>query len=240
MQNRPELAIPRERWQAGQRDELADWVAWLDRAQSGADAEAAKDLAWRLDPEANFADRNHLLDYVQRQVAPGGTLSVLDVGAGPLSALPKKWITRTVNLTIADPLADEYAKLLPARQIAGPPVAGSVAVDAESLSTAFAPASFDVVFARNAFEQFRDPFAALEQMLGMVKPGHWVLLLQEGYRTDAQTARGPWTLIEEDDDAYLVAGGGKIDLAGALQGVGDVRVVRSWHYPWLMASIRRA
>jgi hypothetical protein len=243
MQGRPDITIPRDRWEAGGREELAEQSAWLDAARGGADVEAAKDLAWRLDPEANFADRKHLLDFVQRQIAPGGTLNVLDVGAGPLSALPKKWITRTVNVTTADPLADAYATLLASKNVTPPVVAKSVAVDAESLRGTFPADAFDLVFARNAFEQVRDPFLALEHMLGVVKGGHWVLLLQEGDRTGAQAARGPWTLVEEDGDAYLVARGTgekKIDLAGALQGVGDVRVVRSWHYPWLLASIRKA
>ena len=45
--------------------------------------------------------------------APEGvTVRVLDVGAGPLTALGKVWPGRTLELTAVDPLADEYNAIL--------------------------------------------------------------------------------------------------------------------------------
>jgi Methyltransferase domain len=239
------VTIPLERWRAGQAEELAEWAAWFSRARSGreSDADAAKDLAWRTNPDADLSQREYLLDHLRRHVPPGGTVEVLDVGAGPLSVFPKKWITRTVNITAADPLAEEYAKLLAENSITAPAGVTSVATEAEKLSSPFPADRFDLVFARNALEQFYDPMLALRQMLAVVKVGQWVLLLQEGYRTPSQSSRGPWVMIEEADEPYVQLGTGeKIDLAAELSGaggVGDVRVVRSWHYPWLLTSIRR-
>src|SRR4051794_40540028 len=108
------VTIPLERWRAGQADELAEWAAWFGRACGGHEngVEAAKDLAWRVDADADLSQREYLLDHLRRHIPPGGTVDVLDVGAGPLTVFPKKWITRTVNITTADPLADAYAKLL--------------------------------------------------------------------------------------------------------------------------------
>jgi SAM-dependent methyltransferase len=237
------VTIPLERWRAGQADELADWAAWLSRARGGqeTDADAAKDLAWRTDPDADLSQREYMLVHLRRHVPPGGTVNVLDVGAGPLTVFPKKWITRTVNVTAVDPLADDYAKLLADNEIVAPAAVTSVAAEAEKLASTFPAGSFDLVFARNAFEQFHDPMLALRQMLAVVKSGQWVLLLQEGHRTPAQSSRAPWVMVEESDEPYVQLGTGeKIDLATELSGVGDVRVVRSWHYPWLLTSIRRA
>ena len=237
------VTIPLERWRAGQADELADWAAWFSRARSGheSDAEAAKDLAWRVNPDADLSQREYLLDHLRRHVSPGGTVNVLDVGAGPLTVFPKKWITRTVNITAVDPLAEEYARLLAGNTVAALGGLTSVAGEAEKLASVFPDNSFDLVFARNAFEQFYDPMLALRQMLALVKSGQWVLLLQEGHRTPSQASRGPWVMVEEADEPYVQLGTGeKIDLAAELSGVGDVRVVRSWHYPWLLTSIRKA
>ena len=238
-----QLTIPLERWRQGQADELADWSAWFSTARSGSesDAETAKDLAWRANPDADLSQREYLLDHLRRLVQPGGTVNVLDVGAGPLTVFPKKWITRTVNITTADPLADEYAKLLADNNISAPSAVKSVAAEAERLTQTFPADSFELVFARNAFEQFHDPMLALREMLAVTKSGHWVLLLQEGHRSTAQSSRGPWVMIEENDEPYVQLGTTeKLDLAAELSGVGDVRVVRSWHYPWLLTSIRKA
>ena len=76
-------------------------------------------------------------------------------------------------------------------------------------------------------------------MLEVVKVGRWVFLLQEGERTEAQAARARWTLLEEDGDPFLQCGQEKVDLGLELGDAVHLRVARSWHWPWLLAGMRK-
>ena len=78
-------------------------------------------------------------------------------------------------------------------------------------------------------------------MLAVAKPGRWVLVLQEGARDEAQLRRGPWVLREEDDELLMSAGEGNtsINLRDELGQLADVRVSRSWRWPWFLAAFRK-
>jgi SAM-dependent methyltransferase len=230
-------SIPDERWKVGLSDEVSDAREWLISAAHN-DPEALSDVSWRLDPAADIAAREYLGEYLRAHALPGGNVSILDVGAGPMTFLPKHWVTRTMRITAVDPLAAEYAKLLAEAHLT-PPVP-TVDGRAEQLDEKFQESEFDAVFCRNAFEQFADPFLGLRQMLRVVKPGRWVLVLQEGTRTESQQRRGPWVLREEDDELLMSTSNGEsIDLRDELGDAADVRVTRSWHWPWLLAAFRK-
>jgi SAM-dependent methyltransferase len=229
--------ISPEQWKANLESELAAARDWLAAAGNG-DAAARDDLAWRLDPNADFARKQYLGEHLRLHAPPGASVSILDVGAGPMTFVPKAWVTRTIRITAVDPLAERYSAILrEANRVAPVP---TIPAKAETLRESFADDDFDAVFARNAFEQFEDPLLALRQMLAVVKPGHWVLVLQEGVRDEAQQRRGPWVLREEDDELLMSMGDGKsIDLRDELGDAADVRVTRSWHWPWLMAAFKK-
>jgi SAM-dependent methyltransferase len=230
--------IPEEQWQANLADEFQDVRERMTKAALGDDAEARKDAAWRLDPASNFAQREYLVDHLRVHAPPGAEISLLDVGAGPMTFLPKAWVTRTVQITAIDPLAEKYADLLRQGSVTAP--VPTTRGRAEALRDTFTENQFDCVFTRNAFEQFADPLLGLRQMLAVVKPGRWVLVLQEGARDAAQLRRGPWVLREEDDELLMSAGEGKsIDLRDELGDAADVRVTRSWHWPWFLAAFRK-
>jgi SAM-dependent methyltransferase len=230
-------SISPEQWKANLESELAAARDWLAAAGNG-DAAAREDMAWRLDPNADFAQKQYLGEHLRLHAPPGASVSILDVGAGPMTFVPKAWVTRTIRVTAVDPLAEEYAAILRAAHLVAP--VPTIPAKAETLRESFADDEFDAVFARNAFEQFEDPLRALRQILAVVKPGHWVLVLQEGVRDAAEQRRGPWVLSEEDDELLMSMGDGKsIDLRDELGDAADVRVTRSWHWPWLLAAFKK-
>jgi SAM-dependent methyltransferase len=230
-------SISPEQWKANLDEEFTDACNWFIAAGNG-ETEPREDIVWRLDPAADFAQRSYIGEYLRVHAPPGAAVSILDVGAGPMTFLPKAWVTRTVSITAIDPLAERYTEILRTGSLAAP--VPTTPGKAETLRDSFAENQFDAVFTRNAFEQFGDPLLGLRQMLAVVKPGHWVLVLQEGMRDEAQQRRGPWVLREEDDELLMSIGDGKsIDLRDELGDAADVRVTRSWHWPWFLAAFRK-
>jgi SAM-dependent methyltransferase len=231
----------REQWEQDQAAELADQQHWLKSARSNADAKANAEMRWRIDPHGDIKQHEYLLDPLRRHCPPGATLNVLDVGSGFASYFPKAWLTRTIKITAIDPLAEHYPSDLVRPRIT-PPQAVRPG-EAERLTEQFEAGSFDAVYCRNALEQTIDPLASLRQMLAVVKPDHPVLILQEGERSPEQRRRGPWTLSEDDEELILSGpegSGERWDLRDELEDlVSDVRVTRSWHWPWLLAVLRR-
>jgi hypothetical protein len=84
--------------------EVDFWTRWF----------GTKGLHWpddyrrRLDPEAEL-DEPLIVD---RLGDLGEEVAILDVGAGPLTALGKTYPGKTLRITPVDPLAPEYDKLL--------------------------------------------------------------------------------------------------------------------------------
>jgi SAM-dependent methyltransferase len=164
-------------WEAVKDDEVEWWQGWF----------VTKGRQWpwdykpRLDPEEPLQDRiiRHL------STPPGGTVSILDVGAGPLTTLGKRWEGRVVQITAVDPLADEYKHLLAEVNIT-PPVQTQFG-EVERLTELFPRNHFDLVHMQNALDHSYDPLLGIQQMLEVVKPRGCVLLLHEvneGYRTN--------------------------------------------------------
>jgi SAM-dependent methyltransferase len=156
-------------WEAGKAPEVTFWREWL--ATKGGDW--PYEYEPRLDPEQPLQDRviKHL------NAPPGATVSILDVGAGPLTKLGKRWEGRTVRITAVDPLADEYKLLLDEANIT-PPVQTQPG-EVERLAERFPTNHFDLVNVQNALDHTYDPLLGIRQMLEVVKPGGYILLLHE-------------------------------------------------------------
>jgi len=110
-------------------------------------------------------------------------ISILDVGAGPLTVVGKRCPDRDLSITAVDPLADEYDRILHAAGVE--PLVRTRKAFAEKLEELFARDSFDVVHMRNALDHSQDPAEGLRQMYRVVKPGCAVVLvhfINEGKR----------------------------------------------------------
>src|SRR5215204_6913720 len=154
-------------WEAGKISEVEWWREWL----------AAKGQTWRPGEYASALDpQQPLQDYVIEclDAPPGATVSILDVGAGPLTKLGKRWEGRTVRITAVDPLAAEYRRLLDEFGIT--PLVQTQPGEVERLADFFPANHFDLVYMQNALDHSYDPLLGIRQMLEVVKPGCCVLL----------------------------------------------------------------
>ena len=124
----------------------------------------------RLAPDSLLQEHiTSLLD-----VSIGSDVRILDVGAGPLTSLGKRWTGRQVTIVAVDPLAEQYDQLLAKYRIV-PPVRTILAA-AENLLTRFPHDSFDLVHARNSLDHGVNPMSAIKLMVSIAKPGHCVFL----------------------------------------------------------------
>jgi SAM-dependent methyltransferase len=154
-------------WRGGARGELAFWEKFF--AAGGGDWRA--DYVQRIDPAAPLGEP---LIETRLERLRADPVTILDVGAGPTSSLGKVVPGRELRIVGVDPLADAYRSMLVRLGIEVP--APSRCGRAEELERIFAPASFDVVYARNSLDHTADPIAALRGMLRLVKPAGFVAL----------------------------------------------------------------
>ncbi|MBB4199477.1 SAM-dependent methyltransferase [Rhodoblastus sphagnicola] len=153
-------------WAAGIDDELAFWTHWI--ATRG--GQWPDDFAMRCDPAAPLQDE--IARYLPHP-APS-PLSLLDVGAGPMTYVGKVFGATAIDLTAVDALGDAYARLdFPP----GLPLVRTKTCDSEALSRLFPSNRFDVVFSRNALDHGYDPMQAILEMIAVAKPGGLVITL---------------------------------------------------------------
>lgn len=181
----------------------------------------------RLDPEAPLTERLILdrLDGLPRE------LSILDVGAGPLTVLGKRIEGRTVHMTATDPLGDTYRELLAREGVVAPPVA-TLTCAGEDLLERFGPARFDVAYARNALDHARDPLTIIRNMIALTKPGGLVALRhnrREGERRQ-YTLLHAWNFDVTDEGPVLFDRRRRFVLRDALGASADVggHLDRQW------------
>jgi SAM-dependent methyltransferase len=157
---------PTKRWRLELRREVAFW----NRIVEGGSKFPA---AWerRSDPNAPLTERLILdrLDLIDTD-----PVSILDVGAGPMTILGTKHPQRRLEITATDPLADDYSQMLDEAGIE-PPVRTQLC-RGEDLVEHFGADRFDMVYSRNAVDHSVDPLTILRNMVGVTKPGGFVLL----------------------------------------------------------------
>jgi len=154
---------PAKRWASCQSEEVDFWESVL-RIENTDPNLWPECRARRSDPNRPF--QNYLRELID--VAAGAQIRVLDVGAGPLTSIGRKWPGRELHITAVDPLAAEYDDLLRKLDI-DPPCRTTFAL-AEELSAIFTPSSFDLVHSRNAIDHSKDVLKAIEEMIRVVNP----------------------------------------------------------------------
>jgi SAM-dependent methyltransferase len=104
----------------------------------------------------------------------GSAVSILDVGAGPLTILGKRYPDRKLHITAVDPLAEDYDRILAEAQVE--PTVRTTPCAGEALVDRFGEAAFDVVYARNAIDHTVHPVDIIQNMVAVARPGGFVAL----------------------------------------------------------------
>jgi len=180
----------------GVAHELEFWERWFaTRGYLWPD-----DYARRLDPDAVLEERL----IADRLVEVGGDpVSILDVGAGPLTFLGKRFPGRSLRITPVDALAERYDRLL--EQYGVEPPVRTLLCAGEKLDAKFPANSFDIAYARNSLDHSYDPLAIIRNMVAVVKPGGFVITRHVRAEGEHQTYSGfhQWNFDVEDGRLVL-------------------------------------
>jgi SAM-dependent methyltransferase len=177
----------------GRRHALAEeagyWRDWI-RNRGG---RWRADFEYRFDREAEVDDP--LLRGVLGETGAAG-VSILDVGAGPVSFVGQRYEGVPLKVVAVDPLADKYNRLLDSAGLEPPVRTEQVA--GERLLERFGAEKFDITYARNALDHAIDPVVIIEQMITVVRPGGYVVLR---HRTNEAEQQGYIQLHQWNFDA---------------------------------------
>ncbi|MFG0326068.1 MAG: class I SAM-dependent methyltransferase [Phycisphaerales bacterium JB037] len=221
----------KQTWSAHLRDELGFWSDWF-RTKGKQWPQLYKD---RLDPDLPLQAR-----FIRCLAVPaGGTARILDVGAGPLTLIGKKWEGRRVELVPTDALADGYDRLM-AEFGVEPPVR-TIACEAEKLEEKFGEGSFDLSHAQNSLDHCYDPMLAIRQMIAVTKPGGFVLLNHNLDEAEQQEYGGlhQWNFAIRDGRAVIWNREGSRDIAEELGAGVEVESELRGEGNWVSVTIRR-
>jgi SAM-dependent methyltransferase len=200
-------------WRTRQRSEVDFWAGWLVGAPGTEEWTSDRDS--RLDPETEIRDP---LVRAELDRNPAEQISILDVGAGPLTALGFRYPGKSLTIVPVDPLADEYDRLLRDAEL-DPPIR-TLGVAGEDLLLHFGSDRFDIAYAVNSLDHSADPFTIIFNMVAVVRPGGAVLLRHK--RNEGESARyggmHQWNFDVVDDSLLLWNNAVEVNVGSALEG----------------------
>ena len=167
-------------WRSRKKTEVDFWAGWLVGAPGTEE--------WTSDREARLAPDTEITDPLVREELerhPGEEVSILDVGAGPVTKLGFQFPGKTLTIVAVDPLAEEYERLL--REASLTPPVWTIHVAGEALLEHFGTGTFDIAYASNALDHSADPFIIISNMVAVVRRGGVVLLRHK--RNEGESAR---------------------------------------------------
>lgn len=198
------LLTSRHIWSSSLAEELGFWRDWL--ATKGADWPGG--YALRMDP------KRELQSYVGAflDLTPGSLIRILDVGAGPITSLGRRWEGSHVEVVAIDALAGEYDRLLQEFEV--DPPTRTIPGRAEDLLDVVEPESFDVTHAMNSLDHCYDPVLAINQMLAATKPGGLIVLVHHVNEGESRNYSGlhQWNFYLEDGEPMLGGRTGNVAL----------------------------
>jgi SAM-dependent methyltransferase len=156
-------------WRTRRNTEVDFWADWL--AGAPGTEQWASDREARLDPDTEIRDP---LVRAELERNPAQEVSILDVGAGPVTWLGFRYPGKTLTIVPVDPLADEYDRLL--RDAGLDPPIRTICVAGEALLEHFGSGRFDIAYATNSLDHSADPFKIISNMVDVVRPGGVVIL----------------------------------------------------------------
>jgi SAM-dependent methyltransferase len=214
--------FPKAIWSSGLSKESEFWKQWLKLKSETYIGQDFDDYEWRINPNSDLSGQPHIIRRLELFAPAGTKVSILDVGTGPLTCIGKKWEGREVQITAVDILADRYNKLLSQAGII--PLVLTQYAEAEKLLQTFSPNQFDLVYCQNALDHVYDPMGAINQMLGVVKPDHAVVLLHRLNEGENAKYYGlhQWNLCREENEFIIWNRDAHISVNKALTDIADV------------------
>jgi hypothetical protein len=200
-------------WRTRTSSEVDFWAGWLVGAPGT--EQWASDRESRFDPDTEIRD---LLVRAELERNPSEEVSILDVGAGPVTWLGYRYPGKKLTIVPVDPLADEYDRLLREAKL-DPPVR-TVRVAGEALVEHFGSRRFDIAYATNALDHSADPFTIISNMVAVVRMGGVVLLRHKRNEGDSARYGGlhQWNFDVVDDRLLLWNNAVKVNVGSALEG----------------------
>jgi SAM-dependent methyltransferase len=200
-------------WRTRKSSEVDFWEGWL--AGAPGTEQWASDRKARLDPETQIRDPI-VREELDRN--PAAEISILDVGAGPVTWLGFRYPGKMLTIVPVDPLADEYDRLL--REAGLEPPVRTIRVAGEKLIEHFGSRRFDIAYATNALDHSADPFTIISNMVAVVRPGGAVLLRHK--RNEGESARygglHQWNFDVIDESLVLWNNATEVNVRSALEG----------------------
>ena len=200
-------------WRTRKSSEVDFWEAWLVGAPGTEE--------WSSDRESRLAPDTEIRDPLVRaelERNPAEEISILDVGAGPLTALGYRFPGKTLTIVPVDPLADEYERLLHDAEL-DPPI-HTIRVAGETLLEHFGSRKFDIAYATNSLDHSADPFTIISNMIAVVRAGGVVLLRHK--RNEGESARyggmHQWNFDVVDDSLLLWDNAVEVNVGSELEG----------------------
>jgi SAM-dependent methyltransferase len=197
------------------REEVGYWDHWL----------TTRGGKWSEDYEHRFDPLSEVEDPALRELLaamPERRVSILDVGAGPISSVGGLFRGTALTVVAVDPLADEYNRLLDRAGLV-PPVR-TERVEGELLAERFDSDSFDIAYSRNALDHAVDPVLIVEEMLAVVRPGGHVLLRHGRNEavSEAYVQLHQWNFDERDGQFIVWREGHETNVSEMLAGRAEV------------------
>jgi SAM-dependent methyltransferase len=200
-------------WQRRRKSEVDFWAGW--RVGAPGTEEWESDRESRLSPDTEITDP---LMREELERLPAEEVSILDVGAGPVTKLGFRYPGKTLTIVPVDPLADDYDRLLREANLR-PPVR-TIRVAGEALLDHFGSASFDIAYASNSLDHSADPLAIVANMTAVVRPGGVVLLRHK--RNEGESARygglHQWNFDVAGERLILWNNAVEVDVGSRLEG----------------------
>ncbi|WP_349431730.1 glycosyltransferase [Methylomarinum sp. Ch1-1] len=200
-----------ERWQKALHTEISFWRSWLE----------TKGLQWPEDYAARTDPDSELNPNIGKWHGGSEAPSILDVGAGPMTILGKKWQGKPVDLQACDALGDEY-DLLPFS--GGLPLVRTRRCHSEELTAQYPRDSFDIVHAQNTLDHSYAPDKAILEMLSVAKVGRVVYLCHIANEAEKENYHGlhQWNFEIKEDVLWLYNKQEKISVNELIKEIAEV------------------
>jgi SAM-dependent methyltransferase len=220
----------KDAWEAGKSHETAWWLNHLRSSFNKADREPHHEAAIKGTKAFGF-------DRFIEHAPPEQPISVLDIGAGPITQIGPNHPSRRIEITAVDPLADDYDRIF--GEIGEHPVVRTIKGEAETLANQFPADTFDFAYCRNALDHSYDPLTGISHIMRVLKPGCVFYLI--GHTNEAHGGNyvglHQWNIEVRGERPFLWRPGVQIDIAEALSKEADLVAANGDN--WYMITLRK-